>query len=326
MRTSTEVVTVTAPYLQIAEDIRARIARGELSPGDAVPSARQITREWGVAIATATKALATLRQAGLVRAVPGVGTLVADRRPPARKPVAAAKIPRAPARAAEAPGRDLAAGRIVRAAIELADADGLAALSMRRVAAALGVATMSLYRHVPTKEELVVLMADAAFAELPPPARRVGDWRAQLDQCARLQWQTYRRHRWLAQVISMTRPQALPNGMAYTEWVLGALDRFGLDSTTMLHAAVNLFAYVRGVALSLEDQARDEQDSGLTDEEWMETQDGEIARVAAGRYPHLVDLAANPVDMDLESLFDFGLHRLLDGYAVMIGAVMIDVS
>ncbi|MDV6014279.1 GntR family transcriptional regulator [Haloechinothrix sp. LS1_15] len=68
------------PYLQIAGHIRDQIIHGELHDGESVPSARQITRDWGVAIATATKALNTLRSEGLVRSVPGVGTVVNSRR------------------------------------------------------------------------------------------------------------------------------------------------------------------------------------------------------------------------------------------------------
>src|ERR1700736_3164680 len=64
------------PSVRIVSEIRRRIASGQLRSGDRVPSTRQITPEWGVAIATATKVLATLRQEGLVRAVPGVGTIV----------------------------------------------------------------------------------------------------------------------------------------------------------------------------------------------------------------------------------------------------------
>jgi AcrR family transcriptional regulator len=315
---------VTAPYLRIVAEIRGRIERGDLAPGDPVPSARQITRDWGVAIATATKVLTTLRHEGLVRAVPGIGTLV--RHPPTARPARRQPSP-APRRPTGLPARrqpppagaeELSVGRIVRAGIALADAEGLPAVSMRRVAAALGVATMSLYRHVPQKEELVLLMADAAFGEQPPPARRVGDWRAQLEREARVQWAGYQRHRWLAQVISLTRPQVLPNGIAHTEWTLGAFDGLGLDPATALHATVTLFGYVRGIALNLETQARDEQDSGVTDDEWMRAQDGVFAEIFANRFPHLAALAAGPVELDLESLFDFGLRRLLDGYATLI--------
>jgi DNA-binding GntR family transcriptional regulator len=64
------------PYLQIAGAIREKIVSGELKDGDRVPSARQIMREWGVALATANKVHSALRADGLVRAVPGVGTVV----------------------------------------------------------------------------------------------------------------------------------------------------------------------------------------------------------------------------------------------------------
>lgn len=64
------------PYLQVVRHIREQIISGQLSDGDVVPSARQITRDWDVAIATAMKALSTLRAEGLVRAIPGKGTVV----------------------------------------------------------------------------------------------------------------------------------------------------------------------------------------------------------------------------------------------------------
>src|SRR5687767_15794759 len=57
--------------------------------------------------------------------------------------------------------------RIVAAAIEIADTEGLAGLSMARVAEKLGCATMSLYRHVPSKDDLLVFMMDAAPGEPP---------------------------------------------------------------------------------------------------------------------------------------------------------------
>lgn len=64
------------PYLQIVGQIRQQILSGELSDGDMVPSARQIARDWNVALATATKVLNTLRADGLVEGMPGVGTVV----------------------------------------------------------------------------------------------------------------------------------------------------------------------------------------------------------------------------------------------------------
>ena len=70
---------------------------------------------------------------------------------------------------AEPPGRHggLTRERIVAAAIDLADADGLGALSMARLAERLGCGTMSLYRHVANKDELVVFMLSRRPARRP---------------------------------------------------------------------------------------------------------------------------------------------------------------
>ena len=61
----------------IAAQLRARILSGQLRPGDMLPSAREITREWSVAIATASRVHALLRSEGLAEPLPGVGTVVA---------------------------------------------------------------------------------------------------------------------------------------------------------------------------------------------------------------------------------------------------------
>jgi len=295
------------PYRRIAAEIRHRIALGELRPGDPVPSARRITREHGVAIATATKVLALLRDEGLVLTRPGAGTVVA----PAR--TAAPRTRRAGAEP------ELSRERLVRTAIDLADAGGLAAVSMRQLAAELGVATMALYRHVRGRDELVLAMADTALADAPLPATPPAGWRARLELLARAQWAIYGRHRWLPHVISMSRPQPLPNGMAHTEWAVRATAGLGLDSQSRWQAAVTLMAYVRGIATNLEAQAHAEQDTGLTDEQWVDTHEAMFHRMmAGGRYPTLATLH-EAVDLDLDSVFEFGLRRLLDGYATMFG-------
>jgi DNA-binding GntR family transcriptional regulator len=71
-----EIERPSPPYLQVARHIRDQIVRGELAPGDAVPSVREIAAGWGIARATAEKALLALRTQGLVEARPGSGTVV----------------------------------------------------------------------------------------------------------------------------------------------------------------------------------------------------------------------------------------------------------
>ncbi|WP_281903982.1 TetR/AcrR family transcriptional regulator C-terminal domain-containing protein [Phytohabitans aurantiacus] len=310
MSTSTD-----APYARIASDIRRRIAAGELRPGDRVPSTRQLMREFGVALATATKALAMLRQEGVVTAVPRVGTVVAGSPTGASAP--APVVPRRARPGEPAVDRD----GIVQAAIRIADAEGLAALSMRRVAADIGIPTMSLYRYVPSKEDLLLRMVDAVFAEdpLPEPAPH---WRTSLEDLAHLQWAICHRHPWVARQVSITRPMAVPNGMAHTEASLRALDGLGLDKATMVHAAVTIAGHVVGTALHLEQEVEAEQDTGLSNEEWYEAQDLTLGRLlASGRFPMLASLDEIPdFDLNLDIVFELGLRLLLDGLAAMIGA------
>ena len=244
------------PYLRIVEEIRRRISEGLLNPGDRVPSTREITREWGVAMATATKTLATLRQEGAVRAVPGVGTVVASptpARPVLARPSGETAGPTSGHGPRETSGHEepLSRERIVTAAILVADREGLAAVSMRRISTQLDASTMSMYRYVRGKDDLLGAMVDAAFAEFPPPSQSPPGWRDQLLLAARLQWDMYRCHPWLAEAVSFTRPQATLSTLPHFEWVLRVVDGLDLDPLTMLYVAVTLFSYVHGTAVNL---------------------------------------------------------------------------
>ncbi len=192
---------------------------------------------------------------------------------------------------------------------------------MRRLAAELGVATMSLYRHVRDKDELVLLMTDLAYGEDGLPDPPPPGWRAQLELLARLEWALYRRHPWLAQVVSFTRPVMVPNAMAHTEWAMRAVSGLGLDANTVLHIGTALTAYVRGVAVNLESEAEARQDTGVDGDEWIRAQEPSFAEVfASGRFPVLGHVLTQPgLDFDLDTLFAFGLRGLLDGLAVLIG-------
>lgn len=297
------------PYRQIANELRDRITAGQLKPGDRLPSARQITQEWGVAIATATRVLATLRQAGLAEPRTGVGTVVAA--PQARTPK------RRQQRDAEP---ELTRDRIVRTAIAVADAEGMAALSMRRVATELDVATMSLYRYVSGKDELVLLMSDAVFGEFQPPDPAPAHWRAAMQAHARAQWAIYRRHPWITRTISFTRPLLAPNGMALTEWAMGVLHRLGFDLSTTLHIVIAIAGFLHGTAVNLEVELEAQQDTGVSSDEWMQAQDAAFqAIVASGRFPLLTAVSAQPdFDVELDRLFELGLTLLLDGLAIQI--------
>ncbi len=234
-----------------------------------------------------------LRREGLVRSKAGVGTVVLGER-----------------------ALDLSRERIVAAALAITDDDGVEALSMRTLARELGVATMSLYRHVRSREDLLALMVDAAFAECALPRFSREGWRARLEAIARVQWEGYRRHPWLAHALSMTRPQATKHGMRHTEAVLATLAPLKLGGAETLRTGVAFIAYVRGMAASLESEMRAEQDTGITSAEWMNENEASFA-VHMADLPELAHLGKLPdVDMSIEALFLCGLSYWLDGLAV----------
>ncbi|NUW38210.1 TetR/AcrR family transcriptional regulator C-terminal domain-containing protein [Nonomuraea sp. SMC257] len=303
------------PYLRIVEDVKARVARGELKEGDRVPSTRRLAQDWGVALATAAKALTVLAQEGVVRAEPRVGTLVTAWRPGTGS--------RGQAGAPRAGGgeHELTPERVVAVAVEMADAEGLAAVSMRGVAGRLGVSTMSLYRHVRDKDDLVGLMTDAAIAEFPLPDEPPPGWRARLEVSARLQWAGYRRHPWLAWVTSLTRPRPSPALLRHAEWALAAVDGHGLDPDTMMQVHILLYSYVQGIAANLELEQQAQAVTGLTDEEWMDQNAPYPALLTLGAYPtfvRVVEDLGGDFELDLDRLFEFGLSPLLDGLALII--------
>ncbi|GIL25232.1 TetR/AcrR family transcriptional regulator C-terminal domain-containing protein [Actinocatenispora comari] len=309
---------MAATYRQIVTDIRARIESGELAPGAAVPSTRRLVADYGVAMATATKALTALRQAGLVRPVPGVGTVVADvGRSPEPIATPARRGGQRPPRPATPAGRD----EVVHAAIALADADGLTGVSMRRVATELGIATMSVYRHVASRDELVTLMLDTAIGERPLPDPPPAGWRARCEAAARAMWGFCQRHPWAAQALSMTRPQSIPNGMDYSEWLLAAFDGYELELDTRFQLGLSVLMYTRGLAVNIEPEVRAREDTGLTDEEWMLQQKPSMLAIAdQRRFPQLSVAMHDEVDADLDSMFEFGLARLLDGIDSFLAA------
>jgi DNA-binding transcriptional regulator YhcF (GntR family) len=293
-------VAESPPYQRIAADLRRRITAGELRPGDRVPSTRVLVREFGVAMATAAKALSTLGEQGWVRAVPGSGTVVADR--------ARAKPP-------------LGRASLVRAAVGLADAEGLAALSMRRLAAAVGVGPMALYRHVPDKDELLRLMADAALGaqELPEPGPLA--WRPRLELAARAQWRAYRLHPWLAPILlnSLVRPPIVTAGLRLVDWSLRALSGTGLPRRAKLQVVMTLNGWVGGLAVSNSFEVQAEQESGISGDQRLAADMALLEdHLGSGRFPDLTDAILGLEDVDLDEAFEFGLVRQLDGIAVLL--------
>jgi AcrR family transcriptional regulator len=203
----------------------------------------------------------------------------------------------------------------VAAAVRLADGEGLAAVTMRRVAAELGVPAMTLYSHVPGKGELVDLMLDSVLGELHPDehASTVGHWRARLEAVARENRRLLLQHPW---ALSVGRPPPGPNRMRKHEIELRAVDGMGLSEMQMDLLATLLDGFVRGTV-------------GRTPGNGGQQQGGEVAEsharqvVDPDRFPTVARVAAVagkdlPAGAYADRAFEFGLERLLDGIGVLM--------
>ncbi|WP_018350171.1 TetR/AcrR family transcriptional regulator [Longispora albida] len=212
--------------------------------------------------------------------------------------------------------------RIVAAAIEVAGAEGWQALSMRRVADALGVGTMTLYRYVPGKGELLDLMMDAAFGELDRRPHE-GTWRERLDRVARANWELCHRHPWLLN-ISMSRPVLGPNVLAKYDHELGAVDGLGLSEMDMDAILTLVLSFAAGAARVSVEQSQAPQRTGMTDEQWWNAHAPILERLyKADEYPLAQRVGtvvgeAMQAAYDAGHAFEFGLARVLDGIEVYI--------
>lgn len=212
---------------------------------------------------------------------------------------------------------------IVRTAIEIADAEGEQAVTMRRVATALGSSTpMSLYRYVGGKHGIVDLMLDEVFAEIELPPSPGPDWRANLTELARRSRAALRRHPWFA-VLSHHRPLVGPHALRHNEWSLAAVDGHGLPITKMMSVAGMVFGYAVSFAQSEAEELRMRRRiDAVDDKTFHDLAEPLTHRVTSdGRYPLLTRWITETRaggDITPDAQFELGLSCLLDGIAARV--------
>jgi AcrR family transcriptional regulator len=222
------------------------------------------------------------------------------------------------------PKPGLSLERIVAAAVKIASRDGLDAVSMSRVAAELGASTMSLYRYVNAKDELVKLMIDAAWGPPPPPEAEPGvGWRAALSRWAWGMRTAFRRHPWAARVPISGLP-VLPNEVAWFEQALADMQDSGLTEAEKASVIMLTSGYVRTLARLESDLEVAVRAAGVTPDEWMAGYPRLLTKLADPvRYPALTKfIAAGVFDRadEPDDEFIFGLERILDGIEVLISS------
>lgn len=219
------------------------------------------------------------------------------------------------------PKREMSIERIVDAAVEIADAEGLAAVSMSRVAQALGYTTMSLYRYVTAKDDLLVLMQERGTG-LPPepdPELDPSDWRGRLRAIGQAQLEMHRLHPWLLDVSIQGTP-VTPNNLAWMDAMLDALSSVRLDEDERVAVILLVTGQLRWQSTiehsydvaaheaGIDTQAIDDGRSAILD-----------AFVTAEEFPALRRAVDAGVFAHGEDPFAFGLERVLDGVADYVG-------
>jgi AcrR family transcriptional regulator len=212
---------------------------------------------------------------------------------------------------------------VIAAAVELADTEGLDAVTMRRVARALGVVPMTLYTYVPDKAALLELMLDDLYLRMPRADRAAEPWRDRLAAIAEENRALYDRHPWAAG-LSRSRPPLGPGLMAKYEHELRAFDGAGLDDVETDAALTYLLGFVQASARAAADARAEIERSTRSDHEWWAENGPLLAKVFDPHtYPTAVRVGA-AAGAELGGAFEpghayaFGLERVLDGLGVLI--------
>lgn len=212
--------------------------------------------------------------------------------------------------------------RIAEAALTIADADGIAAVSMRRLAIELGVSSMTCYRYVSSKDDVIELMLDMVRTGmlLDDPS---GDWQAVLRASAMQFRSVIVRHPWMNDIPGRILFAPTPAFLAVSEQNMAALDGLGLkiDQIADITNAVTAFTrasthdeIARARLLAPEGWAtgRDAKDANTARLDWL---------LGAGDYPTYERYArkGGPRD-DEQTRFEFGLDCLLEGIAAKLSS------
>ena len=145
--------------------------------------------------------------------------------------------------------RALTRERVVAEALTVISSDGAAALSMRALAARLGVVPGALYRHVRSKEQLCDLVVDGVLAEVDTHAGHALAWTGRVTALARALRTVLEDHPGIAALLK-TRDPLGPHSLALAEAFLAALQEAGLPRRQTALAFSLLYDYTLGFALS----------------------------------------------------------------------------
>ncbi|MEH7331555.1 TetR/AcrR family transcriptional regulator [Neobacillus drentensis] len=218
------------------------------------------------------------------------------------------------------PKRELSIEQIVETAINIADKEGLAALSMNKVASTLGFTTMSLYRYIPSKDDLLLLMQEkVADIDYPADEPEV-DWRDKMRQYVKLSINVFQVHPWFAD-IPITSVPLTPNQLKMVDLALRTTRNIPLNDFEKMSIVLLLSGYARWCGTIMKDMnmaiQAGKSPSAISGLDYS----GALKKlVTQERYPDLYPVLMsgayteeNKEENTIGDDFDFGLERILDG-------------
>lgn len=223
----------------------------------------------------------------------------------------------APRTRGRGPRSRLSVTQVVEAGIGIADADGFSAVTMRRLGERLGVSTMSVYTHVDSRDDLLVLMADAMRQRMPWQAFTSSDWRMRASAVAESEFALLCSHPWLLEITDQ-RTALGPGTIAQYDHELHVFDGTGIDDVARDAALTFLLDFVRSAARSVATASQ-----GLG-EEWPALS-ARLDRYVGDDFPLATRVGAAAGESmqaaySPEHAWIFGLERVLDGLAALIDA------
>jgi len=201
---------------------------------------------------------------------------------------------------APSPRTDLTRTAIVAAAIEIADRDGLEAVSIRSVAAALGVRPMTLYNHIPSKDDLVALMLHEFAGELIVAEPLPEGWREGLRAIAHQSFAAYLVHPWTMHAFGRGT-RVGPNMLRRGEQSAAAIAELGLDPADAWIALSILHEWTLGHALHVVTLREDVE---------LESQ---LSSADPAEFPRMAAVFGDGRHASAERAFEVGLEVVLDG-------------
>jgi AcrR family transcriptional regulator len=197
--------------------------------------------------------------------------------------------------------------RVLAVALGIADEGGIEALTMRRLASALGVEAMSLYHHARNKDDILDGITDLVVQQIELP-RSDGDWKAAIRATAISAHDVLRQHSWACDLL-MSAPRILPSRLRMIDAILARLADAGLpgDATDLAYHALDshilgFTLWEAGYTVGLKDAPSDF--------------DAAVKAFGLEAYPHLMEHAAyhlRPPSGPRKGAFEFGLDLILDG-------------